>query len=98
MKKALLVLGLLTSFSASAHGWGGYGGYHGYYGGYHGGYHSGGNWVAPALIGGIIILARLRMPAQPKSPINSNMMMKWPIMRSFVFINWRDGLMSARFV
>jgi hypothetical protein len=56
MKKLALALALLTTASvASAHGWehGGYrGGYHGGYG--HGYYHGGYNWVAPAIIGGVI--------------------------------------------
>ena len=59
MKKLALALALLTTATvASAHGWehGGYRG--GYYGGYHhyeNHYHGNSmNWVAPALIGGII--------------------------------------------
>jgi hypothetical protein len=56
MKKLALALALLTTTTvASAHGWehGGYrGGYHGGYG--HGYYHGGYNWVAPAIIGGVI--------------------------------------------
>ena len=50
MKKLALALVLLTSaVTASAHGWEERGGYRGGHG-----YHGGGNWVAPALIGGII--------------------------------------------
>jgi hypothetical protein len=63
MKKLLLAVGLLaTATVASAHGWErgpgygyhyGHGGYGGY--GYHEHYRGGNvNWVAPALIGGII--------------------------------------------
>jgi len=48
MKKVILALGLLTSLSASAHGYEGHG-YHGYY---HGG--GGYGWVAPLAIGGLI--------------------------------------------
>ena len=48
MKKVILALGLLTSLSASAHGYDGYG-YRGHY--YRGG---GYDWVAPLAIGGII--------------------------------------------
>jgi hypothetical protein len=55
MKKLALALSLLVASTvASAHGWerGGYrGGYGHYENHYHGGYN---NWVAPALIGGII--------------------------------------------
>jgi hypothetical protein len=57
MKKLLVGLTLaMTAMTASAHGgWGGHGGYGGYHGGYYGGYHGyNNNWVAPALIGGII--------------------------------------------
>ena len=53
MKKLALSLTLLlTATAASAHGWV-RGGYQGHHGGY---YHHGGgyNWVAPALVGGII--------------------------------------------
>jgi len=49
MKKILLALSLLAalgSASAQAHCC--------YRGGWHGGYYSGGGWVAPALIGGVI--------------------------------------------
>lgn len=49
MKKVILALGLLTSLSASAHGYEGHHGYHGYY---HGG--GGYGWVAPLAIGGLI--------------------------------------------
>jgi len=50
MKKVILALGLLTSLSASAHGYDGYG-YRGhYYRGGGGGY----GWVAPLAIGGLI--------------------------------------------
>lgn len=62
MKKLALAIALLTTATvASAHGWErgpgygyhyGHGGYGGY--GYHEHYHGGANWVAPALIGGII--------------------------------------------
>jgi hypothetical protein len=58
MKKLALALALLTTTTvASAHGWehGGYRGGYGYHGGYgHGYYHGGYNWVAPAIIGGVI--------------------------------------------
>jgi hypothetical protein len=49
MKKLVLALALLTTTTvASAHGWEGYG----YRGGY---YHShSGDWIAPAVIGGIV--------------------------------------------
>jgi len=53
MKKLLLTiglsLGLVVTASAQAHEW--HGGYHGYY---HGGCYGCGNWVAPAIIGGVI--------------------------------------------
>jgi hypothetical protein len=51
MKKVLLTMSLvLLAGSASAHGF--YGGYHGGY--YRAPYYGAGNWVAPALIGGVI--------------------------------------------
>jgi hypothetical protein len=58
MKKLVLALALLTTASvASAHGWErgpGYG-YRGGYNHYENHYHGGGyNWVAPAIIGGVI--------------------------------------------
>jgi len=55
MKKLALALALLTTATvASAHGWE-HGGYRGGYGHYEHHYYGGGaNWVAPALIGGII--------------------------------------------
>ena len=55
MKKLALALSLLVASTvASAHGWE-RGGYRGGYGHYENHYHGGGyNWVAPALIGGII--------------------------------------------
>ena len=53
MKKLLLTiglsLGLAVTASAQAHEW--HGGYRGYY---HGGCYGCGNWVAPAIIGGVI--------------------------------------------
>jgi hypothetical protein len=57
MKKLALALSLLVASTvASAHGWEGHGGYRGggyghYENHYRGGYN---NWVAPALIGGVI--------------------------------------------
>jgi hypothetical protein len=56
MRRLLLGLTLLAvSAVASAHGWEhGGGGYRGGYGHYENHYHGGGNWIAPALIGGII--------------------------------------------
>jgi hypothetical protein len=52
MKKLALALALLTTASvASAHGWEHRGPGYGYHGGYH---HGGYNWVAPAIIGGVI--------------------------------------------
>jgi len=49
MKKLLVGLVLIAS-TTTAFAWD-----RGFHGGYHGGYyHGGGNWVAPALIGGII--------------------------------------------
>jgi len=54
MKKLIAVLALATASTSAFEGY--HGGYGGYYGGYHGGYYHGGgvNWVAPALIGGVI--------------------------------------------
>lgn len=48
MKKVVLILGLMTSLSVSAHGYNGYG--------YRGNYYHGSNydWVAPLAIGGLI--------------------------------------------
>jgi len=54
MRKLLFALVLaLVSTSVFAHGWE-HGGYRGGYGHYENHYHGGGNWVGPALIGGII--------------------------------------------
>ncbi|MBB5358473.1 hypothetical protein HDE76_001679 [Rhodanobacter sp. ANJX3] len=61
----MLALGLAVTaavampLSASARGWGGYGGgyggYHGGYGGYHrGGYWSGGRWIGGAIVAGVV--------------------------------------------
>ena len=58
------------------------------------------NSMNQTLVGafGITILALSRMPAQLKSPINSNMMMKLPIMRNCAFINLHAKRGSGRFV
>ena len=53
MKKLALALALLTTTTvASAHGWEHRGPGYGYRGGYY--HHGGYNWVAPAIIGGVI--------------------------------------------
>ena len=69
MKKLIAALALsMVATSAFAHGY--YGGYRGGYGGYHGGYH-GADFVAPALIGGVIgyALAQPHYVAPPPTVI-----------------------------
>ena len=61
MKKLILAIGLLFATSAFADGYYGHGLRHG------GHYRSGGEWVAPLIIGGVIgyELNRARQPAPP---------------------------------
>ena len=73
MKKLAFALTLLlTATVASAHGWE-HGGYRGGYGHYENHYHGGGmNWVAPAIIGGVVgyAIAQPRtVYVQPQPPV-----------------------------
>jgi len=69
MKKLIVAVMLIVSGSAFADGYYGHHGYEGYRGGYHGG---GGNWVAPAIIGGIIgynMAPRYNPPVYASPPV-----------------------------
>lgn len=65
MKKILLALALLASTPVFAHGyWQHHGGYRGYYGGSW-------SWVAPAVIGGVIVYEATKPPVVIQQPPQS---------------------------